>query len=222
LLIRALSEADWPAVAAIYEQGIATRNATFETSATPWEEWDAAHLEEHRLVAEEGGRVVGWAALSPVSDRCCYAGVAENSVYVAADAQGRGVGRALLEALIAGAEAAGIWTIETGIFPENEASVALHERCGFRIVGVRERRGQLDGQWRDVLLLERRSGVIGAPAGPVPIPHPPEGMEKTVAPQDARGGADFVPTRRRSSAGQRARTVSEAGTTPPRLRHGRS
>jgi L-amino acid N-acyltransferase YncA len=192
LLIRTLIEADWPAVSAIFTQGIATRNATFETSAPTWEAWDASHLAEHRLVAEEGGRVVGWAALSPVSDRCCYGGVAEDSVYVAEGARGRGVGRALLEALISSSEAAGIWTIETGIFPENEASVALHERCGFRVVGVRKRLGQLDGVWRDVLPLERRSGVVGAQADPIPNPHPPEGMEKTVAAADARDRADFV------------------------------
>jgi L-amino acid N-acyltransferase YncA len=192
LLIRALTEADWPAVAAIYAEGIATGNATFETAVPSWEAWNASHLDEHRLVAESAGRVVGWAALSPVSDRCCYAGVAENSVYVAAEARGSGVGQALLEALIAGAEKAGIWTIETGIFPENGASVRLHERCGFRVVGVRERLGQLNGVWRDVLQLERRSGVVGAPAGPIPNPHPPKGMKKTVARQDARAGAEFV------------------------------
>jgi L-amino acid N-acyltransferase YncA len=178
LLIRALTKDDWPAVAAIYAEGIATRNATFETAVPSWEAWNASHQAEHRLVAEEGGRIVGWAALSPVSDRCCYAGVAENSVYVAAEARGRGVGRALLEQLISATEAAGLWTIETGIFPENKASVALHERCGFRVVGVRKRLGQLDGVWRDVLLLERRSGVVGAPADPIPNPHPPEGMER--------------------------------------------
>ncbi len=167
-MIRALTEDDWPAVAAIYAEGIATRNATFETAVPSWEAWNASHQAEHRLVAEEGGRVVGWAALSPVSDRCCYAGVAENSVYVAAEARGRGIGRALLEQLISATEAAGLWTIETGIFPENEASVALHERCSFRVVGVRKRLGQLDGVWRDVLLLERRSGVVGGSGGPHP------------------------------------------------------
>ena len=124
-----------------------------------WEEWDRAHLPEPRLVAV-GGRVLGWAALSPVSDRCCYAGVAEDSVYVAPDAHGHGVGRALLEHLVRDAERAGIWTIQAGMFPENAASVALHRRCGFRVVGVRERLGRLDGRWRDVLLLERRSAVV--------------------------------------------------------------
>jgi L-amino acid N-acyltransferase YncA len=192
LLIRRLADADWPAVAGIYAEGIATRNATFDLAVPSWEAWDASHLRDLRLVAEEDGRVLGWAALSPVSERCCYAGVAENSVYVAAEARGRGVGAALLRKLVERAEQAGIWTIQTGIFPENEASVALHRRCGFRVVGVRERLGELDGVWRDVLLLERRSGVVGTPAGPVPNPHPPEGLENTVLPADARKGADFV------------------------------
>ncbi len=151
---------DWPEVAAIYEAGIATANATFETAVPSWEAWEAAHLAEHRLVAVEDECIVGWAALSPVSDRCCYAGVAENSVYVASSAQGRGIGRALLEQLVADAERDGIWTIQTGIFPENEASVRLHVACGFRVVGVRERLGKLNGEWRDVLLLERRSEVV--------------------------------------------------------------
>jgi L-amino acid N-acyltransferase YncA len=158
--VRALRPPDWPAVRAVYEAGIATGNATFETGAPCWEDWDAAHLPAHRLVAAEGGRVLGWAALAPVSDRCAYAGVAEDSVYVAPDAQGRGVGRRLLEALVSGAEQAGIWTVQTGIFPENQASVRLHQACGFRIVGVRERLGCLHGRWRDVLLLERRSPLI--------------------------------------------------------------
>lgn len=150
----------WTAVARIYAEGIATGHATFETEVPGWERWDGSHLADHRLVALSADEVVGWAALSPVSDRCVYGGVAEESVYVADDARGRGVGRALLEALIEGAEAAGIWTIQTGIFPENEASVRLHERVGFRIVGVRERLGMLHGVWRDVLLLERRSPRI--------------------------------------------------------------
>jgi L-amino acid N-acyltransferase YncA len=161
LLIRELEEEDWPAVAAIYAEGIATRNATFETEVPSWEDWDGTHLSSPRLVAELDGEVVGWAALSPVSDRCCYTGVAENSIYVAESARGRGVGSNLLCELVERAERAGLWTIQTGIFPENMASIALHERCGFRIVGVRERLGQLDGTWRDVLLLERRSPVVG-------------------------------------------------------------
>jgi L-amino acid N-acyltransferase YncA len=155
-----LDAEDWPAVRAIYEAGIATGDATFETTAPDWPAWDAAHLADHRLVARDDGRVVGWAALAPVSDRCAYAGVAEDSIYVAPDAQGRGVGRALLAAVVASAEQAGIWTVQTGIFPENQASVRLHEACGFRVVGRRERLGRLHGRWRDVLLLERRSPAI--------------------------------------------------------------
>ena len=153
----ALTAGDWPAVRAIYEEGIATGDATFETLAPSWEEWDAAHLPEHRLVARSEGTVLGWAALAPVSDRCVYRFVAEVSVYVAAAARGRGVGTALLDALVRASEGAGIWTLQAGIFPENAGSVALHERCGFRVVGRRERLGALHGVWRDVLLLERRS-----------------------------------------------------------------
>jgi phosphinothricin acetyltransferase len=158
--IRDLRPADWPEVAAIYEQGIRTGNATFDLGAPAWDDWDAAHAAEHRFVAVEDGRVVGWVALSPVSDRCCYAGVAEHSVYVTEEARGRGVGRALLEALIESTEKTGIWTLQSGIFPENEPSVALHLALGFRVVGVRERLGRLHGVWRDVLLLERRSEVV--------------------------------------------------------------
>jgi L-amino acid N-acyltransferase YncA len=156
--IRDLLPTDWQQVARIYEDGIRTGNATFERAAPAFERWDAAHS-EIRLVAELDGRTAGWAALAPASDRCCYRGVAEDSVYVAAWAQGRGVGRGLLDALIARSEEAGIWTLEAGIFPENKASVRLHLGCGFRLVGVRERLGELGGEWRDVLLLERRSEV---------------------------------------------------------------
>jgi phosphinothricin acetyltransferase len=155
-----MRQRDWPAVAAIYDEGIATGDATFETSAPSWAEWDGAHHREHRLVAASGNAIVGWAALAPVSGHCVYAGVAEDSVYVAASARGTGVGRALLRELVAGAERAGIWTIEAGIFPENRASLRLHYTCGFRTVGPRERLGKLDGVWRDVLLLERRSRVV--------------------------------------------------------------
>jgi L-amino acid N-acyltransferase YncA len=161
MVIEPLGAGDWPAVRAIYEAGIATGNATFDTTAPDWPAWDAGHLSDHRLVARQDGRVLGWAALAPVSDRCAYVGVAEDSIYVAPDAQGRGIGRALLSAVVASAERGGIWTVQTGIFPENQASVRLHQACGFRVVGVRERLGQLHGRWRDVLLLERRSPAIG-------------------------------------------------------------
>jgi phosphinothricin acetyltransferase len=152
---------DWPAVRAIYAAGIETGNATFETEPPDWERWDASHLADLRLVARRDGAVVGWAALSPVSSRCVYAGVAENSVYVAPEASGQGVGRRLLQSLCQQADEVGIWTIQTGIFPENAASLALHERCGFRRVGVRERIGVHHGRWRDVVFLERRSAVAG-------------------------------------------------------------
>jgi L-amino acid N-acyltransferase YncA len=148
----------WPAVRDIYEAGIATGDATFETTAPAWSAWDAAHLRGHRLVALDGmGTVLGWTAVTPVSSRAVYGGVVEHSVYVHPDHQGLGIGQQLLRALIASTEAAGVWTIQTGIFPENVASVALHERVGFRLVGRRERLGRLGDQWRDVLLLERRS-----------------------------------------------------------------
>lgn len=155
-IVRPLVADDWRAVRSIYEAGIATGNATFETSAPDWDEWDATHLPAHRLVAVMDHAVAGWAALTAVSDRCVYGGVAENSVYVHPDHQGRGLGRLLLSALIEQAESAGFWTIQNGIFPENVASVALHQACGFRIVGRRERIGQLHGVWRDTLLLEHR------------------------------------------------------------------
>lgn len=151
-----MQPSDWPAVKAIYEQGIATKLATFETSAPDWSEWNAAYLEEHRLVAEEGGEVLGWAALLPTSRRPCYAGVTEDSVYVAEHARGRGVGRALLDRLLVDADRAGIWTIQASVFADNVASIEFHKRCGFRVVGTRERIAQLDGVWRDTVLLERR------------------------------------------------------------------
>ena len=157
--VRELGEADWPEVASIYAAGIATGDATFETEVPDWDEWDAAHLRDHRLVATDDSGVLGWAALAPTSSRHCYRGVVEESVYVATRARGRGIGRALLERLIERAEAAGIWTIEAGIFPENAASLALHRACGFRVVGVRERIAQLHGVWRDTVLLERRSAT---------------------------------------------------------------
>lgn len=145
------------AVLAIFQAGIETGDATFETSAPDWPTWDAAHLPDHRFVALEGGVVLGWVAASAVSERCVYAGVVEENVYIAADARGRGVGTLLLRRLIQSTEAAGIWTLQSGIFPENTASLALHERVGFRLVGRRERLGRHGDRWRDVLLLERRS-----------------------------------------------------------------
>lgn len=158
--IAPMTAADWPAVRAIYLEGIATGNATFETAAPDWAEWDAKHLSHCRLVARESGVILGWAALSPVSSRCVYGGVAEVSVYVAGSARGRGVGRQLLGALIPESEQHGIWTLQAGIFPENLASVELHLRAGFRMVGRRERIGRLHGTWRDTVLLERRSQRI--------------------------------------------------------------
>ena len=148
---------DWPAVKAIYEQGIATKNATFDIEAPTWEDWDAGHLTGPRLVAERDGAIVAWAALSPTSSRAAYAGVVENSIYVDETARGQGIGRELLGALVSQADAAGIWTVQTSIFAENTASLALHQACGFRVVGVRERIGQMDGVWRDTVLMERRA-----------------------------------------------------------------
>jgi phosphinothricin acetyltransferase len=160
-MIRAMTAADWEAVRAIYLEGIATGNATFETSAPEWERWSAAHRADCRLVACDDTGAVGFAALSPVSARAVYAGVAEVSVYVSERARGRGVGAALLRELIRASETAGIWTLNAGIFPENTASLKLHGRCGFREVGRRERIAQHHGKWRDVVLMERRSATVG-------------------------------------------------------------
>ncbi|GAA4380464.1 N-acetyltransferase family protein [Nocardioides caricicola] len=161
-----LEAAHWPEVERIYAAGIATGHATFESEPPTWEQFDAGKLPGQRLVAVEDGRVVGWAAASGVSDRCVYAGVVEHSVYVAPTAGGRGVGRLLLDALVASTEAAGIWTIQSGVFPENAASLALHRAAGFRAVGTRERvarmsYGPMAGAWRDVVFLERRSERAG-------------------------------------------------------------
>jgi L-amino acid N-acyltransferase YncA len=198
LVVGPMRAEDWEPVRAIYLEGIATGNATFEVEAPSWEQWDAGHLPECRLVARvhglnpvaaaegtpperaiaspvyggssgvaggfqppEPGCVAGWVALSRVSSRCVYAGVAEVSVYVAERARGQGIGRALVEALIAESEQFGLWTLQAGVFPENAGSLALLQRCGFRVVGTRERLGQRDGRWRDVVLLERRSPVVG-------------------------------------------------------------
>lgn len=161
LRIHEMARADWPEVRAIYEEGIATGLGTFETVAPLWDEWDMARLPHSRLVAREEA-IVGLAALSPVSRRACYAGVAEVGIYVAAAARGRGVGIALLRALIESAEAHGIWTLQGATIAENAASLALQAKCGFRLVGRRERIGKLHGVWRDTILTERRSSKVGA------------------------------------------------------------
>jgi phosphinothricin acetyltransferase len=159
--ITEMADDDWPEVQQLYQEGIATGNATFEPEAPDWEEWNRSHLTACRFVGRAGDQILGWGALSPVSSRCVYTGVAEVSVYVAAVAWGRGIGTALLRQLVEASERAGIWTLQAGIFPENEASLALHEACEFRQVGRRERLGQLHGCWRDVILMERRSRVAG-------------------------------------------------------------
>jgi L-amino acid N-acyltransferase YncA len=152
---------DWDAVRAIYLEGIATGNSTFEQSAPDWQDWDHGHLPSCRLVARVGNEILGWAALSPVSRRQVYAGVAEFSFYVAERARGRGIGAALLKALIEASEREGIWTLQSGVFPENTSSLELCWRFGFRIVGTQERIGKMAGRWRDVVLLERRSVIAG-------------------------------------------------------------
>lgn len=155
-----LKDTDWAGVRSIYLEGIATGNATFETSAPEWEKWDEGHLASCRYVARADEEILGWAALSRVSSRCVYAGVAEVSVYVAAKARGRKIGTRLLRRLIEESEREGMWTLQAGIFPENTASIELHTRAGFRVVGRREKIGQFAGRWRDTLLLERRSAAI--------------------------------------------------------------
>jgi len=158
--IRDLRPGDWPEVSRIYTEGIATGNATFETDVPSWDEWAGAHRPTPRLVGTVAGEVVAWAAVTPVSSRPVYSGVAEISLYVAEYVRGQGVGSALLTEFVSQADARGIWTLQTSVFPENEASLRLLERSGFRVVGRRERIGQIDGQWRDTVLLERRSEVI--------------------------------------------------------------
>lgn len=156
MLVRPLHPDDYPAVAAVFAEGIATGLATFETEVPGWDEWDAAHLPDHRFVAELDDKVVGWIAIVPYSRRAVYRGVGEESVYVAERARGRGVGRALLETVIESARNGGLWMLQAGVFTDNGASLALHRALGFREVGIRERIGQLDGVWRDVVLLELR------------------------------------------------------------------
>ena len=151
----------WEAVKIIYEEGIATGNATFQTAAPSWQEWDNAHVKTCRIIVTENNQVLGWAALTPVSNRCVYAGVAEVSVYVAADARGKSIGSMLLKELIEQSEQNGIWTLQSGIFPENKASISMHEKYGFRIIGYRERIGKMGNVWRDNIFLERRSNKIG-------------------------------------------------------------
>jgi len=159
--IRKMQATDWDAVSDIYAEGIATGIATFEKSIPSYDEWDGAHLPMGRIVARQQDAIVGWAALSPVSSRCVYGGVAEVSVYVGKDHVGKGVGNLLMQQLIKKSEEAGLWTIQSGIFPENIASIKLHEKMGFRYIGKRERVGKIDGVWKDNLLFERRSEVIG-------------------------------------------------------------
>ncbi|MFB4300269.1 GNAT family N-acetyltransferase [Actinomadura sp. NTSP31] len=163
--VRAMERHDADQVLTIYQHGLDTGNASFETTAPTWQEFDAAKLDRHRFVATDpaadaSSNVLGWIAASPVSDRCCYAGVVEHSIYISPDARGQGIGTALLEVFIAATELDDIWTVQTGIFPENVPSLRLHARAGFRTVGTRERLGRLHGRWRDVVLLERRSPAV--------------------------------------------------------------
>ena len=159
--LRSLQESDWISVAEIYRQGIETNNATFQKEIPTWDIWDSAHIKTCRIVACLDNEIIGWAALSPVSGRCVYAGVAEVSVYVSNQYKGRKVGTKLLERLISESESGGFWTLQAGIFPENLASLKTHEKLGFRTVGYREKIGKMDNTWRDTILLERRSKIIG-------------------------------------------------------------
>jgi L-amino acid N-acyltransferase YncA len=156
-----LTEAHYPDLKRIYLEGIATGNATFETEAPAWDKWNNGHLQHSRFVAIEGNDVMGWAALSPVSGRCVYAGVAEVSIYISAAHRGKGVGKRLMQELITSSESNGLWTLQAGIFSENEASLKLHESHGFRLFGRREKIGKMNNIWRDTVLLERRSQIIG-------------------------------------------------------------
>lgn len=151
----------YPEISRIYLEGIATGNATFQTIAPSWDDWDKSHLKECRIILVDDMKIMGWAALTPVSSRCVYAGVSEVSVYVDALQRGKGIGKKLLKELIMQSEASGIWTLQSGIFPENKSSIRIHEECGFRIIGYREKIGNMKGIWRDNIIMERRSKVIG-------------------------------------------------------------
>nr|WP_297786805.1 GNAT family N-acetyltransferase [uncultured Allomuricauda sp.] len=161
MIVRNMKPSDWEEVSKIYMEGIATGFATFETQAPTFENWDKAHTNECRLIAETDGEIMGWAALSPVSSRCVYGGVGEVSVYISDKSRGKGVGKLLMEHLIHESEKAGFWTIQSGIFPENKASIKLHEKMGFRYIGKRERVGKIHGVWKDNLLFEKRSDKVG-------------------------------------------------------------
>ena len=160
-IIRNMESADWSQVSRIYEEGIDTGYATFETGVPSYDHWDAAHVDSCRFVAESSGEIIGWAALSPVSGRCVYGGVAEVSIYVGKNARGRGVGQALMEVLVNSSESEGFWTLQAGIFPENQGSISLHKKMGFRLLGRREKIGKLKGVWYDNLIFERRSKKVG-------------------------------------------------------------
>lgn len=161
ITVRVLTQKDWFLVSAIYEAGIATQNATFQTEAPTWEDWDKAHRKDNRLVAVHNEKVIGWAALSPVSARPVYAGVTEVSIYIDPDFRGKGVGDILMNSLIRETENSGIWTLQSGVFPENKASIKLHLKHGFRQLGTKEHIGKMNGTWRDVVMLERRSKTVG-------------------------------------------------------------
>ncbi|MFC4024850.1 GNAT family N-acetyltransferase [Oceanobacillus longus] len=154
-------DADWEQVRNIFIQGIETKNATFETEAPSWEEWNQGHIQECRLVVRDGEKVLGWAALSPISSRRAFTGIAELSIYFSLDSVGKGIGTKLIQTVIESSEAAGFWTLQSGIFPENISSIRLHEKAGFRMIGIRERMGKLDDVWRDVAMMERRSEIVG-------------------------------------------------------------
>ncbi len=161
IALRAMLPEDWPSVSKIYAEGIATGYATFENQTPTYEAWSKAHLDNCRIVALEGHKYLGWAALSPVSSRCVYGGVGEVSIYISKKARGKGVGSKLMQSLIVQSEENGLWTIQSGIFPENKGSIRLHEKMGFRYIGKRERIGKRDGIWKDNLLFERRSSIVG-------------------------------------------------------------